>query len=611
MRAIALVFVFLVGSIDAQQGTRDTRSAPTAVQTSIAGTVVSDASGRPIPRATVTVAGNNPKTAVSVPTNEDGTFKIVGLPAGEYTLTASKPGYIESIYGQKQPGSGRLGTPIRLLEGQELTRLTVPLPRGGAITGTVRDETGEPAFGITVRAMRWVLQSGERILQMSRTTTTDDRGVYRLHSLLPGEYLIATASTQGGFIINAGDGYAKVLHEVDAKIVEGMQVRLRLGEGGVADVAPANGYATMFYPGTRHGSTATAVTIAAGEEQAGIDLSLQLVPLAQVAGTVVNQTVPASGSTVQLVDTMQPAGFGARTARTDANGRFSFYEVPPGQYRLTTRATPRGAPRLEASAREAVEFLAAAVDRSKAETISATLSAIAPLWASTDVTVDGRHMRDIQLILQPGITVSGRLAFEGAGQPPNTSRLTLGLMPLSAGATADAAMAGPAPVDASGDFAIRGVAPGRYRLTILGGAPPGFSLMSAVFGGQDVLDAPMEIDGARDISGGIVTLSATATEVSGVIRDAANQGASGVTVIVFAAEERFWTPMSRRIQAVRPSTDGHYRIRNLPPGNYRLTAVPDVEPGRWFDPAFLRKLAGFTTFALTAGGKHTQDFQVR
>ena len=109
MWAIALVFVFLVGSIYAQQGTRDTRSAPTAVQSSIAGTVVSDASGRPIARATVIVAGGNPKTSISVPTNEDGTFRIVGLSAGEYTLTASKAGYMESIYGQKNLAPAVLG----------------------------------------------------------------------------------------------------------------------------------------------------------------------------------------------------------------------------------------------------------------------------------------------------------------------------------------------------------------------------------------------------------------------------------------------------------------------------------------------------------------------
>jgi hypothetical protein len=44
-----------------------------------------------------------------------------------------------------------------------------------------------------------------------------------------------------------------------------------------------------------------------------------------------------------------------------------------------------------------------------------------------------------------------------------------------------------------GRFTIKGVSPGRYRLTVMGGMPSGHSLASAVFGGQDILDIPLEM----------------------------------------------------------------------------------------------------------------------
>jgi hypothetical protein len=145
----------------------------------------------------------------------------------------------------------------------------------------------------------------------------------------------------------------------------------------------------------------------------------------------------------------------------------------------------------------------------------------------------------------------------------------------------------------------------------MGGMPGGHSMASAVFGGQDILDVPLEMTGTPGPADGLVTLTTKTTELSGTVQDAAGQPASAVTVIVFPSDERFWAPESRRIQGVRPATDGRYQVRNLPPGDYRLAVVSDVEPGRWFDPAFLRQLGGFVTLTLGQGGRAVQDFRAK
>jgi hypothetical protein len=78
--------------------------------------------------------------------------------------------------------------------------------------------------------------------------------------------------------------------------------------------------------------------------------------------------------------------------------------------------------------------------------------------------------------------------------------------------------------------------------------------------------------------------------VSGTIQDPSGKPTADFTIILFAADKSFWVPQARRIQSARPSTDGKFAFRNIPAGDYRLTAVTDVEPGEWFDPNFLGQL---------------------
>src|SRR5262245_7701252 len=83
----------------------------------ISGVVVSADLGRPVRRATVTATGGtvDVRTVRTEQTGDNGAFAFTNLPPGEYTLSANKGGFVESIYGQRQPGSARLGTPIRLI----------------------------------------------------------------------------------------------------------------------------------------------------------------------------------------------------------------------------------------------------------------------------------------------------------------------------------------------------------------------------------------------------------------------------------------------------------------------------------------------------------------
>jgi uncharacterized protein (DUF2141 family) len=121
----------------------------------------------------------------------------------------------------------------------------------------------------------------------------------------------------------------------------------------------------------------------------------------------------------------------------------------------------------------------------------------------------------------------------------------------------------------------------------------------------------MEVKPQENVASVAITLSDKSTQLSGTLQDPSGKPTSDYTIVVFAVDPRYWQPNSRRIQSTRPGTSGTFTIRNLPPGDYRLAAVTDAEPGEWYDPAFLEQLRSASTpITLGEGEKKTQDLRI-
>lgn len=640
---------------------RDNTANPTsAVGTGVIGGLVTvDGVGTPVRRARLTLTGAELRGGRTVLSDEQGRFSFTALPAGRFTMTASKAGFVDIAYGAKRPG--RPGTAIQLADGQKLDRLAMTMPRGSVLTGVVVDENGEPSPGTQVRALRYAIRTGEKSLQQAGQDQTDDRGMYRIYALQPGDYIVSAVPRN----LSVGDLRASISAEV-ATLMQ--QAQAQSGGGGgridasaIAALAGSPGaqqlmsramelqqqlaateqeqptaYAPVYYPGTTSPGSAATVTLGVGEERANVDFMLQLVPTAQVEGNVVGPdgTLPAN-VTITLVPNDGAGmgsipGVGSNSARPGAQGQFVFRNITPGQYSLQARANifkptaeqntpgPQGplGGRAGAPAR----------GRGGPQEIAQVL------WAATDVTVTGQNLPPVTLTLQPGMIVSGRLDFQG-GQPPQDlsgSRVTLvprGQQPTAMGNLPVAV------VDASGHFTIAGVPPGRYVFTgsvtsgggqggpfggrgggpVAGGlsSPSAWTLKSAVAGGRDALDFPLDIGPNQDIEGAVLSFSNRTQELNGTIQDAAGRPTSDFTIIVFPSDKRYWLPQSRRISSARPATDGRFSLRGLPAGDYRLTAVTDVEPGEWYDPAFLAQLVNVSIpIALADGETKTQDIRL-
>ena len=143
------------------------------------------------------------------------------------------------------------------------------------------------------------------------------------------------------------------------------------------------------------------------------------------------------------------------------------------------------------------------------------------------------------------------------------------------------------------------------------GPGPGWTLLSAVAKGRDALDFPLDVAPNEEINDVVVTFTDTTQEVNGSLQDPTGRPAPDYTIVVFAADTRFWTSPSRRIRSTRPGTDGRFAVSNLPPGEYRIAAVVDVAPGEINDPAFLEQLvAASVKVTLAEGERKTQDLKI-
>ena len=626
--AVTFAGAVILTSAGARPAAQAARAAPNTASPGtgvIAGSVVAADSGRPVRFARITVVAPESRTSRAATTDAQGRFVVSGLPVGQYTVTASKGGLLDVAFGQQRPGSGRPGTPISLAERQRVDDLVLKMPRGGVITGTVLDEIGEPFYGVSVRALRYVTKAGIRTLAPAGAGVTDDRGLYRIPALLPGEYVVtATASGPEEFrrveemkahleatvaSLRAMTPGAAADRE-KAILAEEKAARDRMMSITLAD-EPADAYVPAYYPGSSGAAAATSIALDIAEERGGVDLQILRQPVARISGvvTIAEGSLPRS-TQLRLIENHHPFPYlNSITTRAAADGKFSFPPVPPGQYSIVAIAS---APTGEGP--DHLDFVVpGGTSRAEMEKVmearALEVGAARTVWAMADVGMAGQPVTGVTLTLQRGMTISGTVAVESASTPVDLQRLSLTVVPMNL--TMPTELPAPARVDAQGRFAIRGVMPGTYRIVPSVGVA-GLTIKSSMFEGRDSLDFPVTVKPGQDLTSGVVTFTARTTELSGAISDATGQPATGYTIVAFSADRRFWGPGSRRVQGVRSATNGRFSFSALPPGEYRLAAATDVDPGQWFDPAFIETLLPTSLVVTIADGeRRVQDIRIR
>ncbi len=206
------------------------------------------------------------------------------------------------------------------------------------------------------------------------------------------------------------------------------------------------------------------------------------------------------------------------------------------------------------------------------------------LYASVDINVEGRDVV-VPLEMAAGMTVSGRVAFDDPASAPKDATVSVSLVPIKSGPALS--------VSPASGRRVRRLSSRRCACREVSNRPLGFRsldawrLVSATVGGREVLDAPIEIRSGETVSDLVLRFTNRPSELGGRLQTSAGQAAPAFSIIVFSIDRAFWTPSSRRVRQTRPATDGVFSVKGLPAGDYYIAALTDVEPGEWYDPAFL------------------------
>lgn len=620
----------------------------------IVGQVVDAAGNKPLNGAVVrlsgrtspdTIAGSPAPSPLQVMTGADGRFVFRDLPKGSFTITSAKGGYLDGGYGRRRPVGP--SQPVELEDGQRVGVVTLPMWKHAAISGTIVDEAGEPVIGVPVRTMRRsTTTSGRRRFINAASSSTDDRGMYRIPMLVPGDYVVCVVSTQVAMPASTIEEYTRStlagVPPSDPSRTSLLQALIEAGSGGgvtmpagtagsmqVGNVVQTIGrsaipppvgadakvfaYPTLFYPGSPSIAKAELITIASGDDRTGVDLQLRPVPMSRVSGTVVGPDGPAANIPLHLVPAESELGtteIDTASTLTDRDGAFTLPGVPVGQYLLRMTKVPRPI----FSNTGTTTIVQTGTGGMMMSTVGGEPPAPPPmptgptLWAEIPLTVGRLDVTDVTIPLRTGLRVSGRVEFEGTKDKPAGATVSRILITLESAEGRAGMTVPPGRADAALQFTTYGVPAGKYFVRS-GLPPPGWTFKSAMYQGRDLSDVPLDLESA-DVSGVAITFTDRPTELSGTV-----QTSSGVdplaTVIVFPSDHNAWTDAGvnpRRVRTAGTSATGVYKFTGLPAGSYYIAAVPEESAAELLDPKILENLSRTAARAtLDDGERKTQN----
>jgi hypothetical protein len=625
MRYTLGIVVLLTASLGAQQ------TAPQAAPQFVLGRVVDAATGAGVPGARVTLGpvprptvvgefvdsgSTAPVSGPRVITAPDGRFLFRDVAPGRYAIGVDVTGYVPASFGQARPGGP--GLALEVTPAAPRTDAAVRIWRYASLSGTVVDEKGAPAVGVTVRCFAEGISGGQpRLRSDSAILYTDDRGEYRGPNLEPGQYVCgvpARHTTRPVLPAPSSPADVRRLQDSGSAAQSADGTGLRVGNHFLTSPTIARGFApapdrtgrvlvypTRYFPGVPTTTLATRITLSSGEHRGGINFTMDLVPSTSISGIVQGPDgpianlfltlVPASGS-----DFVSEGMAIFADTITATGGRFAFLGVPPGDYLIKSRLYPRPA------------SLDLGLTAGRAPVQAGRPLPPPPpddptLWAAMPLSVGESPIDNLVVALRTGVRVTGNVVFEGSTQPTTDQmqRMTIRLQ------SAEGRTSNPIPADgraaADGTFRTAGFPVGRYIVSVLATSlPQGWRLRSAAYLGKDVSVEPFEI-ADREITGVVLTFTDKVTRLSGTVQGVE---AAGAELIVFPADSVAWRTVgvaARRARYERIGKDGAFSISDLPPGEYYVAARSADSPGEWRDPAVLDRLVRAATRVALGDGE--------
>lgn len=609
---------------------------PTAA---ISGTVIDGGTGQPVPGAIVSinVSGRTIPmgTQARQVTDDKGRFAFVNVWGDNaYLISASKFGYLDGGVGREKSAADPI-RPVSVTKDQWRSGVRVTIWRPGTISGTVRDEAGDPMVGIIVRTLVRQRVMGRDQLLAGLMTTTDDRGMYRLAGLVPGRYLVQVPSVQSSMPTKTTYTGPGQTNAPDGGIELDDTSRLVIGRYPLPPPT-VNGrpmtYAMTFHPATSSVVDALTIELNYGDDRPNVDITLSPVPAVRVSGTVEGPSDAMTLMTVRLLPAgLESLGQGSETATAlvDGSGQFTFVNVPPGTYVIDAPvniyefAQP-GSTGLNRSA----SFPAPPGIQGWSRSSNAPDSLFGLQFTTTSfrgqgvpnysgrasVTVGSADINGVVVHLKPMGTMSGKIVLEpdpAQPAPTPTPRFSVSLDPANGEAYLGQPRSQSQPDAAPTDFMIPAVMPGQYWLRA---SYPGWTVKSITWKGRDYTTTPFDTTNGGEMTGVVVTVTNNRPTLSGIVSGTSTLKAEDCMVVIFPVERAQWQSYGlspARFKTATIGTGDAYTITSLPAGDYVVAAVDRTVRSRWLDPAVLTQLeAAGARVSLAWGAKMTQQVPV-
>jgi len=158
------VLLLLLAASLVQAPARDPRARSLVGTATVRGQVIDRPTGAPVAGARVSLSArptsntppNSDMFSAESTTADDGRFEFIGVPAGQYFLSAGsgelRAGHLHKVFGSNE-SVPFMGPPsLELAAGEERSDITIALERALAIEGRVVNEFGEPMVLLIVTA---------------------------------------------------------------------------------------------------------------------------------------------------------------------------------------------------------------------------------------------------------------------------------------------------------------------------------------------------------------------------------------------------------------------------------------------------------------------------
>lgn len=516
---------------------------------SLEGMVVKDPGGEPLKKAIIELIGENQEESGNYTATSDaeGHYKITAIQPGRYRFMVERTGYLEAH------GEDRyyMGVTLSFRAGQDVKDQVVHMVPGAVVSGRVLDEDGDPMPNVSITLYRRKRTAAGMTFEFDGHGQTDDVGEYRVRGLHPGKYYVL-ASPLPSF---------QSLVEEHKKTDD-------------PAAPPANlSYVPIFYPNTTDRSAASPIELHAGDDMP-VDFSLVRSHTVNIRGTV--EGAPSDTRAVVLLRGNDP-GSNFDSADVGKDGKFEIQHVSPGSYTL--------------AAMTVLSDNTQAVHRT--------------------IEVGQSNINDLRLSPQPGATLRGRVHFPKSLRADSSS-IMLELRPRERNDEFFNSMIFSndegynirtnVRLKPDGSFEVRNVPAGLYDVYLASDAR-NFAdtfIESVVAGMKDVVDTGL------DVSGGTISLDITISNEPGVIDGAVtnDKGEAIPNATVVAVPDPKLRKNLYRYYPTATDQAGHFILRGMRPGEYKLLAWTGLDGDEYFDPDFLTPFESRATVTKVEKGTH-------